>query len=73
MPDGMVADDPLLSEFTVLRHAVMEQMRAVARLEEALRQVQSAVRQAGADGFKESVAVIRQEVACAAERNRKPA
>jgi hypothetical protein len=61
--------DPLVGEFVALREAVAEQVRAVARLEVALGQVRGEVaRKTGPETFKESLAVIRQDVAGLGER-----
>ncbi|HVZ35894.1 MAG TPA: hypothetical protein VG963_25880, partial [Polyangiaceae bacterium] len=62
-------DDPLISEFIALRQAVADQLRAMARLETALGQVQGEVaRKTGPEQFKETFAAIRQDMATLAKR-----
>jgi hypothetical protein len=66
---GEEPDDPLIGEFMALRQAVADQLRATARLETVLGQVQDEVaRKTGPEQFKETFAAIRQDIIRLAER-----
>lgn len=68
-PVGAGEDDPLVAEFAALRAAVAEQVRGLARLETALGQMRGEVAgQGGPEAFKESLAVIRQDLGAVGKR-----
>ena len=68
-PVGAGEDDPLVAEFAALRAAVAEQVRGLARLEAALGQIRGEVAgQGGPAAFKESLAVIRQDMGAVGKR-----
>ena len=68
-PVGAGEDDPLVAEFAALRAAVAEQVRGLARLEAALGQMRGVVAgQGGPAAFKESLAVIRQDMGAVGKR-----
>lgn len=68
-PMGAGEDDPLVAEFAALGAAVAEQLRGLARLEAALGQMRGEVAgQGGPEAFKESLAVIRQDMDAVGQR-----